>query len=216
MLPRGVYAIADQGSAGRPILDLVGAFVNGGAAVVQLRCKASGLSPQASGELLALAREARRICAGKCLFFVNDRPDIAKLVEADGVHLGQEDLPLAEARRVVGPRMIIGISTHSDAEIDAAQGADYIGFGPIFATQSKPGAPLPPPHGIDGLRRAVQRSKVPVVAIGGITAANVRDIYRAGAHCAAAIAELCRAADPAAAARAMQPDARGLRSEAGP
>ncbi|TMA19911.1 MAG: thiamine phosphate synthase, partial [Deltaproteobacteria bacterium] len=170
-LPHGVYAIAD-GSAGRPVLDLVSAFVRGGAAIVQLRLKDAG-----AGEFLLLAREARRLCAGKTLFFINDRPDIARLAEADGLHLGQDDLPLAEARKIVGPDMIIGISTHSDSEIDAGQAADYIGFGPIFATSSKPGAPLPPPHGIDGLRKAVQRSKVPVVAIGGITSKTARDVY---------------------------------------
>ena len=198
-LPHGVYAIAD-GSAGRPIPELVSAFVKGGAAVVQLRMKDAG-----AGELLKTAREARRICASRALFFVNDRPDIARLAEADGLHLGQEDLPLAEARKIVGPGVIIGISTHSDREIDDAQGADYIGFGPVFATQSKPGAPLPPPHGIAGLKRAVERSRLPVVAIGGITAANVRNIYSAGARCAAAIASLCQAADPEAAVRALLP-----------
>jgi thiamine-phosphate diphosphorylase len=230
-LPRGVYAIVD-GSAAQSPLELVGAFVRGGAAVVQLRLKASGLGPQASGlgpqasglrpqtsgtgELLALAREARKLCApGKALLFINDRPDIARLAEADGVHLGQEDLPLAEARKIVGPNMIIGISTHSDEEIDAAQGADYIGFGPIFATQSKPGTTLPPPHGIDGLRRAVQRSKIPVVAIGGITADNAAAVAQTGAHCIAAIAALCNAADPESAVRAfaeawsLKPEARG-------
>src|SRR5690348_5811892 len=98
MLPRGVYAIAD-GSAGRPVLDLVGAFVRGGAAVIQLRLKNVD-----TGEFLRLAREARRLCAGKTLFFVNDRADIARLAEADGVHLGQEDLPLDEARKIVGPK----------------------------------------------------------------------------------------------------------------
>ena len=201
MLPRGVYAIAD-GSAGRPLLDLVGAFVRGGAAAVQLRVKDAG-----AGEILRLAREARRLCAGKTLFFVNDRPDIARLAEADGLHLGQDDLPLNEARKIVGPKMIIGISTHSDAEIDGGggQGADYLGFGPIFATQSKPGAPLPPPHGIEGLRRAVARSNIPVVAIGGITSKTAREVYAAGAHCVASIADICTAADPEAAVRALQP-----------
>jgi len=196
-LPHGVYAIAD-GSAGRPVLDLVSAFVRGGAAIVQLRLKDAG-----AGEFLLLAREARRLCAGKTLFFINDRPDIARLAEADGLHLGQDDLPLAEARKIVGPDMIIGISTHSDSEIDAGQAADYIGFGPIFATSSKPGATLPPPHGIDGLRKAVQRSKVPVVAIGGITSKTARDVYVAGAHCVASIADICKAADPEAAVRAL-------------
>ena len=203
------------------------AFVRGGAAVIQLRMKgeASGLRPQASGwgtgELLAVAREARKICTD-ALLFINDRPDVARLCGADGVHLGQDDLPLDEARAIVGPEVIIGISTHSDDEIDAAQGADYIGFGPIFATQSKRGAALPPPHGIEGLRRAVQRSRVPVVAIGGITAANAAAVAQAGAHCAAAIAELCRSPDPEQATRALaaafksgfRPEARGLRPEA--
>ncbi|MCA1829468.1 MAG: thiamine phosphate synthase [Myxococcales bacterium] len=214
MLPRGVYAIAD-GSAGRLVLDLVAAFVRGGAAVVQLRWKASSLSPQASGQLLDLARAARRICDRKALFFVNDRPDIALLAGADGVHLGQDDLPLADARRIVGPKMIIGISTHSDAEIDAAQGADYIGFGPIFVTHSKPGAPLPPPHGIDGLRRAVKRSNVPVVAIGGITSKTAADVYAAGAHCVASIADICSAPDPEAAVRSLRPVAGGRQPVAG-
>lgn len=206
-LPQGLYAIAD-GSAGRPVLDLVGAFVRGGAAVVQLRLKDAG-----AGELLRVAREARRLCQpGKTLLFVNDRPDVARLAEADGVHLGQEDLPWQAARQIIGPQMIIGVSTHSNQEIDAAQGADYIGFGPIFATQSKPGAPLPSPHGVEGLRRAVQRSRVPVVAIGGITSQTAAGIFAAGARCAAAIAELCKAPDPEAAARALaaafQPGAR--------
>ena len=198
-LPHGVYAIAD-GSAGRPILDLVGAFVRGGAAVVQLRLKGVG-----TGEFLQLARGARELCKrSQTFFFVNDRADIARLAEADGLHLGQEDLPLAEARAIVGPKAIIGISTHSNDEIDAAQGADYIGFGPIFATRSKPGAILPQPHGLEGLQDAVRRSKVPVVAIGGITAKNAAGVFAAGARCAAAIAELCNAEDPEAAVRSLR------------
>ena len=224
VLPHGVYAIVD-GSAGRPVIDLVAAFVRGGAAVIQLRLKASGLGLQASGwgtgELLEVARAARRICTS-ALLFVNDRPEVARLCGADGLHLGQDDLPLLEARAIVGPHLIIGISTHSDAEIDAAQGADYLGFGPIYATQSKPFGVLPPPHGIEGLRRAVQRSRVPVVAIGGITAANAAEVAATGAHCAAAIAELCRSPDPEQATRAFAhafaggrgPEARSPKPEA--
>jgi thiamine-phosphate pyrophosphorylase len=196
-LPAGIYAIVD-GSAACPPLDLVAAFVRGGAAVVQLRLKQAG-----AGELLRIAREARKLCAGRAAFLINDRPDVARLAEADGVHLGQEDLPWQAARAIVGPQALVGVSTHSDAEIDAAQGADYVGFGPIFATASKPGLPLPRPHGIDGLRRAVKRSKAPVVAIGGIGIEQVRDVARAGARCAAAIAQLCNAPDPETATRAM-------------
>jgi len=192
-----VYAIVD-GSATRPPLDLVGAFVRGGAAVVQLRLKEAG-----AGELLRVAREARKLCAGRALLLINDRPDVARLAEADGVHLGQEDLPWPAARAILGPGALIGVSTHSDAEIDAAQGADYIGFGPLFATASKPGRPLPPPHGIEGLRRAVRRSRIPLVAIGGITMDRAPEVAGAGARCVAAIAKLCLAPDPELATREM-------------
>ena len=202
-LPHGIYAIVDEAARQkRAPLELVAAFVQGGAAVVQLRLKTAG-----SGELLRIAREARKLCAGKAVLLINDRPDVARLAGADGVvvgvHLGQDDLPLAEARAILGPRALIGISTHSDGELNAAQGADYIGFGPIFATRSKPFATLPEPHGLEGLRRAVQLSKIPVVAIGGLTAANAGDVAATGARCAAAIAELCGAEDPEEATRKM-------------
>src|SRR5207237_10177630 len=113
---------------------------------------------------------------------LNDRPDIARLAEADAVHLGQDDLPWKAARAILGPQALIGVSTHSDAEIDAAQGVDYIAFGPIFTTPSKPGAALPGPHGLEGLRRAVQRSKVPVVAIGGLGRGRARPGAAPGAR----------------------------------
>jgi thiamine-phosphate pyrophosphorylase len=105
---------------------------------------------------------------------------------------------------VVGEDALVGVSTHSDAEIDAAlaAGADYLGYGPIFETRSKPGAVLPPPHGLPGLERAVRRAgAVPIVAIGGITSASAPGVARAGAACAAAIHELCHARDVEAATR---------------
>ena len=198
---RGLYAIVDA-SAARPPLELTAAFLRGGAAVVQLRLKELG-----GRNLLAVAREAAAMCRqGGALLLLNDRPDVALAAGADGVHLGQEDLPVGAARAVVGEDALIGMSTHSDAEIDAAlaSGADYLGFGPVFETRSKPGAPLPHPHGLAGLGRAVRRAgSVPVVAIGGITAATAGGVASAGAACAAAIGELCRAPDPQAAARAM-------------
>ncbi len=205
-LPHGVYAIVD-GPAGPP-LDLIAAFVRGGASVVQLRLKGIG-----TGDFVQIAREARRICAGRALLLVNDRPDVARLAEAGGVHLGQDDLPVEAARALLGRGALIGLSTHSEREIDESAGADYIGFGPIFATRSKPGAPLPPPHGIEGLRRAVRRAKVPVVAIGGISVENVAQIARTGARCAAAISALCQAANPEQAVLAFV-EAWGPRSEA--
>jgi len=204
---QGLYAIVDESST-RPPLALVAAFLEGGAAVVQLRLKNA-----ASGDLFRLAVAAGELCRARgALLFVNDRPDVARAAGADGVHLGQEDLPPAAAREILGADAIIGVSTHSEAEIDAAikSGADYVGFGPIFATRSKGASPLPPPHGIAGLRHAVERARpLPVVAIGGITAARAGEIKQAGAACAAAIAELCNAADPAAKAREMAEAFRG-------
>ena len=198
---RGLYAIVSDAAA-RPPIELVRAFVRGGAAVVQLRLKAV-----AARSLLEIAREAAAVCRQRgALLLVNDRPDVAHAAGADGVHLGQEDLPAAAARALLGPDALIGVSTHSDSEIDAAleSGADYLGFGPIFHTRSKPGAPLPPPHGLAGLERAVRRAApVPIVAIGGLTAQSARAVARTGAACAAAIAELCHAADPESSARAF-------------
>ncbi|HWE25749.1 MAG TPA: thiamine phosphate synthase [Myxococcales bacterium] len=198
---RGVYAIVDESSARRP-LDLVDALLRGGVRVVQLRCKNLPVR-----DLLAIAHEAVARCRQRdALLIVNDRADVARAVGADGVHVGQEDLPVGAAREVVGEDALVGVSTHSDAEIDAgiAAGADYLGFGPIFQTRSKPGAPLPPPHGLDGLERAVRRAGVlPLVAIGGITAQSASGVARTGAACAAVIAELCHARDPEAAARAL-------------
>jgi thiamine-phosphate pyrophosphorylase len=197
----GLYAIVDE-SALRPPLDLVAAFLEGGAAVVQLRLKNTP-----AGDLFRLAVASGELCRARgALLLVNDRPDVAGAAGADGVHLGQEDLPVKAAREILGADAIIGVSTHSDAEIDAAvrSGADYVGFGPIFATRSKGASPLPPPHGIAGLRRAVERARpLPVVAIGGITAVRTVEVAEAGAACAAAIAELCAAPDPTAKAREM-------------
>jgi thiamine-phosphate pyrophosphorylase len=218
----GLYAIADDGFAERPeaLLRLVDAFLRGGARVIQLRCKKLG-----SRELLALARAAVALCKpSEALLFLNDRPDLAALAGADGVHLGQEDLPLAEARKIVGPDVLLGLSTHSEAELDRAisQGANCVGFGPAFATQTKtataPGsAPLPPPHGIVGVQTIVARAgQVPVIAIGGIDEARAEELAAAGVTCIAAISELCRAPDPLAKTRAFV-DAidRGVRRRAG-
>lgn len=205
-LPTGLYAIVDD-SAAAPPLELVSAFLRAGARVVQLRAKRTPAGP-----LLALARAARDLCGrAGALFIVNDRPDVAALAGADGVHLGQEDLPVSEARAVVGPGALVGLSTHSGEELEAAlaAGADYVGFGPIFATGTKqatdPGsAPLPAPHGAVGLAHAVARARAtPVVAIGGITAQNVHEVAGAGAWCAAAIGAICNAPDPEGAAREL-------------
>ncbi len=122
----------------------------------------------------------RLILRNKALFIINDYVDIAYIVDADGVHLGQDDMPLREARKILGKDKIIGISTHTlkqaiDAEDD---GADYIGYGPIFYTNTKDAGR---PTGISSLRRIRKHVSIPIVAIGGITIDNVREVLGAGA-----------------------------------
>jgi thiamine-phosphate diphosphorylase len=201
---RGLYAIVDASSP-QPPLSLVAAFVEGGAKVIQLRLKNVGAGP-----LLAIARAAATLCRESgTLLLINDRPDVAKLSGAGGVHLGQDDLPVAAARALLGPDAVIGLSTHFDDEVEqgCASGADYLGYGPIFATVTKSitdptGAPLPPPHGLLGLQRVCARATLPVVAIGGLSAGSAAGVAEAGAACAAAIGWLTAAGhDPAERAR---------------
>ncbi len=138
----------------------------------------------------------------RAAFIVNDHVDIALAVDADGVHLGQDDLPLAEARRIMGGK-IIGISTHSLTEAKEAEagGADYIGFGPIFLTTTKDAGS---PQGIDNLRSIKQNVCIPVVAIGGISAENIAYVFEAGADAAAVATAICRGDIRENAARMMQ------------
>ncbi|MEK6606892.1 MAG: thiamine phosphate synthase [Myxococcota bacterium] len=187
---RGFYAIVDDEAP-------VEALLRGGAPVVQLRRKGAG-----ARELLDLARLLRARTRGRALFIVDDRPDIALLADADGVHVGQDDLPLDATRRVVGARLV-GVSTHSLAQARDAEagGADYIGFGPIFPTASKERPD--PVVGVDALAEVCRVVRVPVVAIGGVTPANVALVVAAGAAAAVSIAGVLRAADVEAAARAM-------------
>jgi thiamine-phosphate pyrophosphorylase len=132
-------------------------------------------------------------------FIVNDRVDIAKAIGADGVHLGQEDMPLADARAILGPGRLIGISTHNPAQAVAAEvgGADYIGFGPIFPTATKENPD--PVVGVAGVREARAKVRLPIVAIGGITAKNAADVRAAGADCIAVVSAVLAATDPQAA-----------------
>ena len=190
---RGFYAILDRDDA-QLARDLVGP---GGARVLQIRIKPGDARTQ-----LAIARMARPICdAAGALLIVNDRIDVALAARADGVHLGQTDLPLAEARRIA-PKLIIGISTHDVAQVEASAGADYLGFGPVFATRTK--ANPDPVQGIAGLRLAVAAAHgTPIVAIGGIEPHAVSDIYAAGATSICAIKSVNDSEDPIVAARSF-------------
>jgi len=158
-----------------------------------------------TGRFVEIAREVRALAnRHDALLIVNDRPDIAKLVDAAGVHLGQEDLPVAAARQVLGPEKIIGFSTHNLEQVAAAARAgiaDYIGFGPIFSTSSKERPD--PVQGIDGLRQVCSCVTLPVVAIGGITATTIPAVLAAGADAVAMIGEIVRAPDVAATMRTL-------------
>lgn len=199
---RGYYAVLNlQGEAPEDpaaLLARAGERLAARPACLQLRAKrmhAADLRRTAALLLPACHAAGVPLC-------VNDRLDVALAAGADGVHLGQEDLPLRDALRIrASQRLMIGVSTHTLAQAQAAsrEGADYIGFGPIFATQSK--ANPEPAVGLDRLREVCAAVSVPVVAIGGITLATVDAVAETGANAAAVIAAIDDACDPAAAAR---------------
>ncbi len=187
-----LYALTDARlSLGRPLADVAQALLDAGVRILQYREK-----KLKAGQMLEECRLLRRLTreAGAC-FIVNDHIDIAMLVEADGVHIGQEDLPLSEVRRLVGPKMIIGLSTHTPEQARAAvaAGADYIGVGPIFATQTK--EDVVAPVGFGYLDWVAANISLPFVAIGGIKAQNIGEVVRHGAQCCALVSELVGAPD---------------------
>lgn len=174
----------------------VSAALRGGADMVQLRVKEG-----ADREILALARLLRTLTTrAGALFLVNDRPDLALLAGADGVHVGQEDLPVAAARRVVGERAVVGLSTHSAAQARAAEraGADYVGFGPLYATPTKPGRRA---IGLSDLGRVTRGLGIPVFAIGGISPESAGRVRRAGASRVSVSSAILDSPDPERAAR---------------
>lgn len=153
--------------------------------------------------ILAAAPEFRRLCAAHAaLFIINDRADLVRQAGADGVHLGQEDMPVARARELVGEERLIGLSTHTPEQIDAAGelGVDYIGVGPVYETPTKPGRPA---VGLELVRYAAERAAVPFFAIGGIDASNVAAVRAAGASRVAVVRAITAAVDPLAAARQL-------------
>jgi thiamine-phosphate pyrophosphorylase len=188
---RGLYAIASRPDEARAALE-------GGAAVVQVRVKDAP-----AGEVLRIAREIVAAARGRALVLVNDRVDLALLSGADGVHVGDEDLPAAEARRLVGRELLVGRTarTLEEARTALREGADHVGFGPIFGSRSK--ALAVAPRGLALLREVASALGAPVVAIGGIGAETIGDVARAGAACAAAIDALFGGGDPVANARRL-------------
>jgi thiamine-phosphate pyrophosphorylase len=178
---RGLYAIVgDDDPVGK-----ARAAIEGGAGVIQVRMKSSPASA-----ILGATRQIVALAFGRALVIVNDRADLAVLAGADGVHVGDDDLPAALARRIVGPGMLLGRSTRTLAEARAAiaDGADHVGFGPMFGTRTKEIAA--PPRGLTALQELAAALPAPVVAIGGITRETIADVARAGAAAAAVIEDL--------------------------
>ena len=191
-----LYVIPDRGiGAPRSLVEQTETALAGGAAAIQLRDK------QLEGrELLAAATAMAELCrrAG-ALFIVNDRLDIALLANAHGAHLGQDDLPAAEARRLCPPGFIIGVSvqTEEQARLAKAQGADYLGIGAVYPTRTKDAAAL----GLDGVRRVAKATDLPSVAIGGINQTNAVEVMATGVDGLSVISAVVAAPDISAASR---------------
>jgi thiamine-phosphate pyrophosphorylase len=184
----------DRGAGGKSAFDALSEVIPNGVRWMQLREKNG-----TRREIFKTARLLKTMAAANGVtLIINDHADIALAVDADGVHLGQDDLPLAEARKIMGAK-IIGISTHSLAQAVAAAegGADYVGFGPIFQTKTKDAGP---PRGVEELKIIKRHVGIPVVAIGGITQDNLAEVFEAGADAVAVSSGIMKRRDIAEAA----------------
>lgn len=173
-------------------IELARMAIAGGADTIQLRQKSGSTK-----EMIAAAREIKELCGEADVpFIVNDRIDVALASHADGVHLGQDDFPIDLARKLMGRDAIIGGSAVSlkDAQKCLAEGADYIGFGPVYPTSSKPDAASP--SGIPLMKEVVKAVSIPIIAIGGIDEENAREVLQAGAYGIAVISAVCCQVDP--------------------
>ncbi len=201
--PKGVYGItAEKFSLGRSNIEVVRQMIEGGISIIQYREK----RPHKSfAEMLAECKAIRAITreAG-VLFLINDYADIAQLVDADGVHVGQDDFPVPEVRKLIGPNKLIGLSTHEPKQAEAAiaAGADYIGVGPLYATQTKDDVCAP--VGLGYLDYVVKHSPLPFVAIGGIKEHNLAEVLAHGATTVCLVTEIVGSDNIAATARRLQ------------
>jgi thiamine-phosphate pyrophosphorylase len=191
-----LYLVIDVAAA----LDVVPAALRGGVDVVQLREKHA-----AEDDIVAAGRQLRGLCDEHgALLVVNDRPDLAVACGADGVHVGQDDQPVAEVRRVVGDRLFVGVSTHSPEQVGAAERdpeVEYLGVGPVYETATKPGLEA---VGLELVRYAAAHARKPWFAIGGIDTGRAPLVAEAGAERLAVVRAIRDAADPAAAAAALR------------
>lgn len=199
-LPRGLYGVCDDTvRTERSLEEKLDGLLEGGVRVVQLRLKRT--SPRAAAALAqALAHRCR---AAGAELLINDRVDLALLCNAAGVHLGDDDLPARLARRLLplGARIGVTVRSAEGARRARDEGADYVGVGPVFATATK--AVAHPALGLEGLREVVRESPLPVVAIAGITLANIEAVAATGVRCAAVVSDLLGAEDLPARARAL-------------
>ena len=196
---RGLYVIVDaQAAGGRDLVELTQAVLRGGASVIQLRDKLHD-----KGDVLPVARRIRDLCdTHDAIFIMNDHADLAVACDAHGLHLGQHDLPVAEARAILKPYQLIGTSNALPEEAleSEKQGADYLAVGAMFPTDTKERTR---PAGLSTLSEVKARAGVPVVAIGGINLDNISQVVRAGADAACVISAVVGAPDPEAAARRL-------------
>ena len=205
-----LYLVTDRALArGRTVPEVVSAAVSGGVTCVQVREKDAG-----ARDFLAEVRATLRVLAGTGVpLIVNDRVDVALAAGAEGVHVGQTDLPITDVRRMVGGKMIVGVSVESVDDALAAErdGADYVSVSPVYPTPTKTDtAPGLGPEGVAAIRAAVQ---CPVVAIGGLNRETIGDVIRAGADGVAVVSAVMSAPDPAAAARELREIIHAARKE---
>jgi thiamine-phosphate pyrophosphorylase len=194
-----LYLVCSATPEGRELPTLIRTAIAGGVEIVQLREK-----HMRNEELVSEAIAARALCAELgALLIVNDRPWVAREADADGIHVGQDDIPPAQVRELVGPEMLVGLSTHSPAEIDAVDASviDYIGVGPVHETPTKPGRPA---VGLELIRYAAAHAPVPFFAIGGLDARNLDDTLDAGASRVCVLRAIAAAEDPQQAARELR------------
>ncbi len=208
-----LYLVCGAFPDGSGLPDLLRAAIAGGVDIVQLREK-----QLPDEELVSVAHAVRALCEELgALLIVNDRPWVALEAGADGVHVGQDDMPVEEVRELIGPELLIGLSTHSPAQIDASDAAsvDYIGVGPIHETPTKPGRPA---VGVELIGYAAANAQVPFFAIGGLDAENLDEALEAGAERVCVLRAVAAAGDPELAARRLreQLDAQPLRLDARP
>lgn len=205
-----LYVVTDSRLVGRrPLVEVIAAAIRGGAGVIQYREKSL-----TTRQMVESSGILRQVCAQLgAVFLVNDRVDVALAVDADGVHLGQNDMPVAMARRVLGPHKLLGVSVQDAGAMEEAEreGADYLSLSPVFATPTKPDHEEP--LGLEGVKTLAGRSRLPIVAIGGINRTNVAEVIRAGVQGVCVVSAVLGAGNPQQAAREIVQLARAARGE---